>query len=341
MKVLHLIDHMGLGGAQRIVSLICENDKSNLHYVGFLRKKKDLIANRIKKNRCIYFPFSIFSIYNIFKLIKIKKIKVIHCHLVHSKFIGLFIKIICPRIKLIYHEHGGITKVHFLENFVQKRSKNYVDNYIAISNHVCEVLVSNFDIEIKKILIIYNPIDLLKYQKRKGQNKICNIGFAGRIVERKGWREFVETAKTLQKKYINLHFVIAGDGKEKKIMLKDIENCKYIKYLGYVSDMPNFYSKIDCLIVPSHWEPMGLVELEAQACGVPVIASNVAGLNEVVKDKENCLLFEPKNIDELANKVVELALDEEIKKKIIKNGIINSKKYSTSEYLKNIKKIYI
>jgi len=57
--------------------------------------------------------------------------------------------------------------------------------------------------------------------------------------------------------------------------------------------MKSFYSGLDCLVVPSLWEPQGLVEIEAQALGVPVIVSNVEALNEIIHDGENGLLLSP------------------------------------------------
>jgi len=80
--------------------------------------------------------------------------------------------------------------------------------------------------------------------------------------------------------------------------------------------------------------------LEAQACGIPVLASNVEGLNEIIQDMETGILFEKGNFQKIAEKIELLVGNEVLKKRLINNSIANAQNYSLNEYIKNLKKIY-
>ncbi len=97
---------------------------------------------------------------------------------------------------------------------------------------------------------------------------------------------------------------------------------------------------IDCFAMPSHWEPLGITEIEAQACSIPIIASDVEGLNEVVSNKKNGLLFKPKDEKDLAEKIELMEKNKELRERLIKNGLHSVKRYSLEEYILSLEKIY-
>jgi L-malate glycosyltransferase len=345
-RVLHIIDHIGFGGAQRVVEgILSQNDEMLLMSLG--RRKKEInIKNIITPD----FSCKIFWDPKMFRFIKEivrkNKIEIIHCHLAKSIFYGCLFKKQNPRVGLVVHEHGAILGsdknrfIHYLYIKIIRFSAKYADGFIAISKAVSDKLRSEGRVPARKIKILYNFVDIKKFVAKKQKNKVTKIGFAGRIIRRKGWREFVWVAKLLSRENPGLKFLIAGDGKEREQLLKEIAYNGNIKYLGYVSDMISYYGRIDCLVVPSHWEPMGLVELEAQSSGVPVVASDVPGLNEVVSDNKDVLLFKNKNVTDLLEKIETVVLSDKLRRKLIKNGLINAGKYSLDKYISKLNKIY-
>ena len=110
--------------------------------------------------------------------------------------------------------------------------------------------------------------------------------------------------------------------------------------LGFLSDdeLIGMYNLADCYLYPSIYEGFGLPILEAQACGCPVITSNVSSCPEVAGD--GAYLVDPHNIDEIAKAMKEMATDKKLKNSYIKKGYENCKKYSwkktTKEFLKAI-----
>ncbi len=365
--ILHIIDLMSVGGAQTIVKELFENQIDNNDiYVFVLRKSCNsiLIQHKnviISKSKSKYSLKALFELKNI---IHQNNVQVLHCHLFKSQVFGWLLKsFFLKNIKLIFHEHGQIwgseTKLKlddfFFISFL-RFAKRQVDRFIAISMATKIKLIERAGVPTKKIDILNNFVNHDKYcknfsvlkkkaelEKLGYENEMFLVGFAGRIIERKGWQTFIEAAHILRNEP-SILFVIAGSGHEVKKMMKMVSDLNLnhkIIYYGFVDNMVNnFYSIIDCLIIPSHWEPMGLVELEAQAMEIPVVVANVSALNEIVEDRVNVLFFESKNAVDLAEKIIELNTHPKIISYLKLNGLANSKKYSIQNYINQLSQLY-
>jgi len=358
MKVLHIIDSLGLGGAQTVVKGIFEKQKDNKNiYLFSLRKRK--INTDINHQNVYIFPstkkYSFATLNELKEMIIRKKIDMLHCHLFRSQVLGWILKkYYFSDLKLIFHEHGQIFKNNIYYNLFMKASNSNVDSYIAVSKATKNKLIENAKINSGSIFILYNFVDLNKFNTKKFNKNIMKeksnlgikdydfvVGFAARIVERKGWKDFVESAKLLRNK--NFCFLIVGDGNDKMELLRFLRKYSLydVKFLGYKSDMPLFYHLLDCFVIPSHWEPMGITELEAQAIGIPVIASNVEGLNEIIINKKTGLLFKMGSQMDLAKKINFLYSNPNVKNDIIKNSLVNVNRFSFKEYLPKLNKFYL
>ena len=357
---------MGLGGAQTLLKGIFETNTANNNIYLFALRT---VNTEIKINHKHVFisenrkKYSFNSIRQIKKIISENKIDILHCHLFKSSVFGYIIKrLYFKNIKLIFHEHGNIIYVddsgklasRLYKLFIKKTVKT-VNLYICITKAIKNDLQKYASIKKQNIKLLYNYIDIEKFkppsktqiiQTKKELNFKNNeyiIGFAARIVERKGWREFIKAAKIISSTHNFVRFIIAGSGEESKNLeaLIKKENLQLkINYIGYCDNMYQFYSVLDCFVVPSHWEPMGITELEAQAMKIPVIASNVPGLNEIVINNKNGLLFEPKNEIDLSEKLNLLIKNTELADKIIKGGTENVSKYKLVDYNKKLIEIH-
>lgn len=355
MKVLHLIDHLGIGGAQTVVTGILTRDREQ---DCFALRNKNASALNIDNVYCSKskLKLNVLTLFEIKKLITQKDYHILHCHLFAGYLYGYFLKRLWfPAIKLIFHEHGMIFRNSKFYNFFLKHTQNKIDLFIAVSETTKRKLMNNAGIPKDKIKVLYNFVDLenfnptalIKDERNSDREKIgikendFVIGFAGRLVERKGWKELLLAMNLLKNQ--NIKLVIAGSGSgEKKLiyMINKWDMGKKVFYLGFVDNILKFYRCIDCFVIPSHWEPLGITEIEAQACSIPVIASNVEGLNEVVSDKKNGLLFKPKNEKDLAEKIELMEKNKELRERLVKNGLFSVKNYSLEKYLNTLNLIY-
>ncbi len=360
MKTLHIIDNLGLGGAQSVIKGIFDSQINNENiYLFALRQTR--IEAKIKHSQ--YYIYKSSSKYSLTPLKELKRkidkenIEVLHCHLFRSQlFCYLLKRLFFPEVKLIFHEHGRIFQEQLFYNLFIRHSIKVVDLYIAVSYATARNLKKKTRVPDAKIAVLYNFVDLDCYHKgritwniEEERNKLSIkkddfvVGFAGRLIERKGWRTFLEAAELTLKSNPYTKFLIAGDGKDKEKLLtliKDRQLHKNVIYLGYVSNMVWFYSILDCFVMPSHSEAMGITAIEAQAIGVPVIASDVETLNEIISDGENGMLFESKNEKELSEKIGMLLNNEYLKNTLIRHGLRTVKNYSLVEYVNKLDKIY-
>ena len=360
MKTLHIIDNLGLGGAQSVIKGIFDSQINNENiYLFALRQTR--IEAKIKHSQ--YYIYKSSSKYSLTPLKELKRkidkenIEVLHCHLFRSQlFCYLLKRLFFPEVKLIFHEHGRIFQEQLFYNLFIRHSIKVVDLYIAVSYATARNLKKKTRVPDAKIAVLYNFVNLDCYHKgriawnvEEERNKLSIkkddfvVGFAGRLIERKGWRTFLKAAELTLNSNPNTKFLIAGDGKDKEKLLnliKDRQLHKNVIYLGYVSNMVWFYSILDCFVMPSNGEAMGLTAIEAQAMGVPVIASDVEALNEIIKDGENGLLFETRNKKDLAEKIKRLIIDTKLRQSLISGGHEAVKEFSLKNYSLKLGGVY-
>lgn len=119
-------------------------------------------------------------------------------------------------------------------------------------------------------------------------------------------------------------------------LLKKLDINKNVFLIEGSNKVSKYYQEASMFILPSREEGFSMVMLEAMEYGIPLIASNTIGPLYLIKNKENGLLFEKGNITALAEKIILLIEDKNLKRKIVQNGLLTAEKYS----LGNITKIW-
>lgn len=262
---------------------------------------------------------------------------------------------------------------YFQKRFaIEKETVKRADTIISLTKNEKESLIKIYKSNPEKIKIIPGGVNLQKFtaiskEKARKSLRIDKESFVllyvGRLEWRKGIGTLITAGRFLKKEISNLKIIIIGGkiyGKEKNISdfreykrllekakKEKVENL--IKFTGMISHkrLKIFYSATDALIIPSYYEPFGLVALEGMATKTPVIASAVGGLKETIKHKKTGLLFKPRNPIDMKDKVLMLYSSKKLQEKLIKNGYTYvSKNYSwpfiakkiSEEYNKIIKK---
>ncbi len=152
-------------------------------------------------------------------------------------------------------------------------------------------------------------IDLDIFRPLERINKTLTLGFVSRITELKGWRVFVEAIYQLKKEGYKVKGIMVGGGEQSDELHDLIINrglAQDIQCLGAVAqkDLPSVYNQMTLFIFPTlYFESLGLVGLEAMACGVPVVGSNQGGLKEYIKNGENGFFFEVNDASDLSTQV--------------------------------------
>ena len=152
------------------------------------------------------------------------------------------------------------------------------------------------------------------------------------VAYHKNFISLIKAFLQLKAKSIKLYIVgglnekIFGEYSSK--VLDYIKNNDNIRFLGRVDDnkLIELYSNAVCFVYPSLYEGFGIPPLEAQACGCPVILSNIQVFKEIYRN--SAVYFNPLDPDDIANKIQEIINNEKLRLLLIKNGFENSKKYA-------------
>ena len=211
-----------------------------------------------------------------------------------------------------------------IENEIIKRASTI----ISLSETEKQNLNRFYGCPIEKITVIPGGVNLKRFRpiEKEKALQITNLSnndfivlFVGRLEWRKGIGTLISATRLLKGEIPNLKTIIVGGkiyGKQKN--MKDFKEYQrlsektkeegvkdIIQFLGRVDNgqLPFFYSAADVLVIPSYYEPFGLVVLEGMAAKIPVVASNVGGLSTTIKDGETGLLFEPRNALSLKEKI--------------------------------------
>jgi glycosyltransferase involved in cell wall biosynthesis len=288
-----------------------------------------------------------FKVINAIKdIIKSFDIRIIHSNEYKSNLVAIILKFTFNlNLRIVTTVHG------FISNSL--KSKFYIvldkciiplfDKIITVSSPQSDFFErSKYKIELINNFI--NPDYWINGNVRENTDN-TTIGYSGRISKEKGWADFVEVAKVVIETDKSISFLIAGDGNDRlemeSLVLKyGINN--HFTFLGVVEDMRDFYKRIDILLAPSYTEGLPVAQLEANAMSLPVVATNVGGVRDLIIHNVNGFLTEKGNIQLLATYILMLAGDSELRSKLGENGrkrILSN--FSTGKQIKKIEKVYL
>lgn len=275
-----------------------------------------------------------------FRIIRKEKINTIHSHwIVPSGLIGGIIS----KVKHIPHvttAHAGdvftVEKSKFLihiSRFIFQNSQKVTVNSTFTKESINRIDENLSDSKIEVIPMgadteIFKPIgDKLDSFHN---NKI--IFSIGRLVEKKGFEYLIKAMPLVIREIPTTKLIIGGTGPEES-KLKNLVNIlgleRDVIFIGYIKtcDLPKYYRTADVFVLPSvktkegDTEGLGIVLLEAMACGTPVIGSNIGGITDIIEDGKNGLLIESKNPKDIAEKIIKIISGESLITSFSENGL--------------------
>ncbi len=183
------------------------------------------------------------------------------------------------------------------------------------------------------------------YQRFNIPEDTTKLLFVGRLFPEKSVDTLIKAIPHIVKKHPNTHLIIVGDGYLKtklKKLTEELLVSKYVTFLGLVSkeDKIFAYNACDIFVLPSLAELEGMVVLEAKACGKPIIISDAKMSASRFFVDGNGFLFETKNYKDLAEKVLALILDTNLRKKMGKVSLEKSKNYDIEKSVDKLEAVY-
>jgi glycosyltransferase involved in cell wall biosynthesis len=198
---------------------------------------------------------------------------------------------------------------------------------------VKEHLISDFKLDREAVRLVYNGVDIknevvakqdrLIAKQKLGLKDSAVVGIIARLSDVKGHKYLIEAMGEVLKVMPDVQLLIAGDGREKDNLInlsRRLGISESIIFIPSVEDTSGVLEAIDLFVMPSIQEGLGLSIMEAMAKGIAVLASDVGGIRNLIKDGSNARLVRPRDIKGLARVIIELLADREKLKHYAANG---------------------
>lgn len=261
-------------------------------------------------------------------------------------------------IKTIYIAHGGI----FIENPTSFTNKIMRLNLKMISSALEGIITVSqaFSVDLKSyfpnvpIHAIHNSLECLQYSpspyaRENASEYSFNIFYMGRLEKVKDLTTLLSAFQLLYRKHKECRLTIAGNGQDNmklQNLAKDSGIADAVSFVGFIDkkDKEKYFNEADIFALPSTYETFGMVILEAMCFNVPVIASRVGGIPEIINDGVTGLLFESGNKNDLLQKIEALYLDKPKRERLAQAAYKRLQEdFSTSrmgaEYFELVKKL--
>ena len=323
------------------IFLACPKDKPYYNMWSESKKVKDIFALPHRK-------FSIKKLLGLNKFIKDNDIEIVHSHGKGAGIYSRMLKILNPRLKIVHTLHGvHIGEYGFLKKsvyiFLERFLTLFTDKFINVSNSENSLCLKLRLFKKSKCEIVYNGIKaLLKDDHAKikfnlsGKRVVTTIS---RFDYQKNMSLAYEIAQNF-KDNPDIVFLWLGDGDDRvKFEFMAQKDGANIIFTGFTDEIPAYLSATDIYLSTSRWEGLPYALIEAQSLGIPIVATNVVGNNEVVENGKSGFLFE--SAQQACRDIEILLNDEQIYGKMQGEALLNFKnKFDIGIAVRKVEKIY-
>lgn len=291
------------------------------------------------------------------RLIKEENIDIIHSHSGRDFFPCTLAARLINKSKVVLTRHSISPMRKNINNFWAKKLAH---QFIAVSQAVANKLIQEDKVFRQKVTVIHNGIDLSNHCLLARTNNIRLeygisentglVGCVGRLHEKKGQLDLLKVIPLILQEHPKTKFLLVGEdmtggGEQAKLnnLISELGLEDTVVFTGFRSDVPQVMAGLDIFVLPSHegHEGFPLVILEALAQQIPVIATSVSGVPEMIREDENGILVCPEKPAELA-KAINLLLQEPKKAKAMgeKGRYLVEKEFNLEVMVSKVENLY-
>ena len=375
IRILHIITKLAVGGAQ-MNTLISTREISKMGYPSTVLTGPErppegdlyslaeewgidvITIPHLKRDISLYNDIRAF--FEIRKIIKDGHFNIIHTHSSKAKILGRLAAASVGNVKIIQTVHGW--SFFNSTNRLKKRLFALFEKmgfYIAETN----IVVSPLDIEkgVKQgigspedYILVRSGVEFRDFKNSRGKRvrardkiglspDLSVVGAVMRLDAQKAPHLFVKVAEIIHANMPDVHFVIAGDGplrKRTEIQIEKAGLSSVFHLPGSCSNVPELLPAFDAFLITSRSEGLPRTMLEALATGIPVVATNVGGISELVDGKKNGILCDDGDIDALSAGVMDILSTPGLSEKLLENVDNDLIPFSAEQMVRDLYKLY-
>lgn len=293
---------------------------------------------------------SIFSIIKmipaLMKVIKKEGIDIVHARSRVPAWIAYFS---CRRTNTVF-----ITTCHgYYKKHTLSRVMGWAKRVIVLSNVIARHMIDDFKVPHERIRLVPRSVDLEKFKYRAPdtqRTKEFNVGIVGRITPIKGHLHFIKAMAKVLRVVPKIKIWIVGDAPASKeaykeelhVLVKRLGLWPYTEFLGTQRNIPEILSHLDLLVLATTThEAFGRVIIEAQASGVPVVATEVGGVVDIIEHEKTGLLVFPADSDSMAEAIIRIYKEPQLASALSENAYKKVReKYNIELMVKNTLEVY-
>lgn len=340
MNILILVSSLEFGGAEKqaVIDANLLSETNRVWLITFKNGPQKQFISKNVINIVVEKEGYVKTALVLKKIILENNIEVIHSSLFAASIISSIASVF-TEAKVVWHFHSHEYDVPWYSKaafIICSRLPN-VKKIFFVSNELKHDLAARFYLPESKLNILYNSTSFQLIQNNYNNHSKLIIGFVGRLVKLKRVDFLIDLADYLLKdNYQDFEIWIIGDGEERNSLEASVKKKKlekFVKFYGFQKNTEEYYNKFSIFILPSREECLSIALIDAGIAGVPSIAFDVGGNNEIVYDGVTGFIVKSK--DELFEKVVLLLKDQELRKYFSKNSIM----FCTYKFSKEARKI--
>ena len=282
-----------------------------------------------------------FILFRSFVLARRSRVGAFHCHGFISGAMGFILSLATRKPFIGTEQSVGWSREgsRFLRSMVYRRAAAC----IAASNAVAEEFEK---LGVKRIEVIPNGVDVRVFTRRgKVETQKYVILSVGRLEKVKGHRYLIEAFGRIKQEIPGARLILVGDGSERNNLEKQTQELgleKEVEFVGEVrhEELPRWHWGANVFVMPSLSEGFGITAIEAMAAGVPLIATRVGGLVDIVRDGETGMLVEPRNSQQIQQAVVRVLEDKVYADKLVQNATHKAEEFDWQKSTRKVRSIY-
>lgn len=363
IKIIHLVKSLKLGKIGRFIEFVGYNfNQTQFDLEIWCLKEEGEVAERLKRKSITIKLFELGdscyqkeSIEHLTAMLKQSNVDILHTHCYFTNTLGRYAAIKAKTPVIISHLHDEPWDHTIRQVFHEWWLSHFTDTIICASQSLKKFAQKYEKISDKKLQTIYSGIDIKAFDKDEAFRPISKsygltdddkvIVCVAPLTAHQGHQYLIESMPAIVQQNPHVKCLLIGDGNQKQYLKELIESknlTQNILFMGIRDDVPFFLQHADLFVLPSLSEGFPISLLEAMLACLPIVATSVGGIPEMITNGVNGLLVPPKNPEALTLAIVHLLDNNAKRSKFAHHGrILVEENFTFQQTLKQIEKLYI